>query len=192
MTRFFVLLLIAAVFTGCKSGESAFGNKWDSVHYGDSLELYYGATTVGQAVIKQRVVDYGMGDNAIGYTLIEEITYRRNRYRFEFTGVGEITDIKVLRYQRDSDSLFYPNDSYSIINNDGGVVHRFFDTDGETVVRERQIKSPRYIANTNELFQYCNSYLSSYFMMWDDKKARYLRENRIQSLGYELLKFERI
>jgi|GEM_PF-6008488 hypothetical protein len=192
MIRFGLFLLIVAVFVGCKSGEDAFGNKWDSINYGDSLELYYGTTTVGKALIDQRVVDYGMGDNAIGYTLIEELTYRGNRYRFEFTGVGEITSIKVLRYQRRSDSLFYPNDSYEIINNQGGVVHRFFDTDGKTVVRERQIKSPRFIANTNELFQYCNSYISSYFMMLEDKKARYLRHNRIQSLGYELLKFERI
>ena len=163
-----------------------------NLDFGEEIELYYGGKTVGTAVFEENVIEYSEFDYDIEYTVREEIHFKDQRFRFVFVLGAAVSEIRVLRYANNSDTLFRPNDSYAVVNNAGGVYHKYFGPDGKEVIAERQITDPQIVTQTQALFTYCNEYLGSYFMMIEDKRARALRRNRIQSLGYELLQFERI
>lgn len=160
-------------------------------NYGKRFEVYYGAQTVGWCDYIHRTVEYSDYDVDIEEQFVEEITFRGMRYKFKFVLYVTMAELHVLRY--DSQGLkFRPNDSYAIIRNSAGVHFRFFGDDGETVIREYEVRDPDKVANTAELFRYCDSYLGTYFGIFNDRKSREMRNNRVQSLGYELLQFDRL
>lgn len=200
LTSILSLILIAVIFVQCTFLETFQRERYREQearelakkHYGEEIELYYGGHTVGLAFVEQRKVVYAEDDYEIQYTIREEITYKHKRFRFVFVLSNVITEIQMLRYANNSDSLFRPVDSYAVVNSPGGVYHKYFGLDGETILSEKDITEPHIVEQIRELFRFCDEYLGSYFMMMEDKKARALRRNRIQSLGYELLQFDRI
>lgn len=159
--------------------------------YGNRFEVYYGAQTVGWCDYILRNVEYSDYDVETEERFEEEINFRGMRYKFKFVLYGQLAELHVLRY--DSQGIkFRPVDSFAIIRNSGGVYYRYFGDDGETVIREVEIRDPVKVANTAELFNYCDLYLGTYLGMFSNRKSREMRKNRVQSLGYELLQFDRL
>ncbi|TNE68195.1 hypothetical protein EP331_16015 [bacterium] len=196
INRIIALVLTVLVLSSCSfftkvKSERLGTDKPVIPNYGKRFEVYYGAQTVGWCDYIHRAVEYSDYDVDIEERFEEEITFRGMRYKFKFVLYGKMAELHVLRY--DSQGLkFRPNDSYAIIKNTGGVYYRFFGEDGVTAIRDYEIRDPDKVANTAELFRYCDSYLGTYFGIFNDRKSREMRNNRVQSLGYELLQFERL
>lgn len=166
-------------------------NKEVIPNYGNRFEVYFGTTTVGWCDYIYRSIDYSDYDSELEERFEEEIVYRNMRYKFIYILYNRLVEIQVLRYDKDG-VKFKPIDSYAISNNVHGVFYKYFGEDGVTVVKETQIMDPSKIANTQELYNFCNNYLTTYQNMIRDRKGRDVRKNRVQSLSYDLLKFERM
>lgn len=187
------LIVLVGPFLGCSSSrqEATFSNGPQKTKYGSRFDVYYGAQTVGWCDYVTSKVEYSDTDADIVETFIEEITFRKLRYKFKFVFIGELTELHVLRYNSDG-SLFRANDSFALIKNGDGLSYRFFSDDGEQIIREMPVKDDSNISNAESLFAYCTRYLNSYILFVNDKTSRDLRGNRIQSLGFDLLQFDRL
>jgi len=187
------IVFVALLFVSCNSFSNVKSQKKEAtpVNYGNRFEVYYGAQTVGWCDYIVRKVEYSASDADLEESFVEEITFRGLRYKFKFILFGELAELHILRYNSNG-SQFRANDSFAIVLNGDGLSYRFFSDDGAEVIREMPIKDENKIAAARELFSFCNNYLNSYQRLIRDTKNRDLRQNRIQSLGFELLQFERI
>lgn len=186
-------ILLALLSVSCNSFSNVKSQKKETtpVKYGNRFEVYYGAQTVGWCDYIVRKVEYSSTDADLEESFVEEITFRGLRYKFKFIMFGELAELHILRYNSNG-TQFRANDSFAIVLNGDGLSYRFFSDDGAEVIREMPIKDENKIAAARELFSFCNNYLNSYQRLIRDTKNRDLRQNRIQSLGFELLQFERI
>jgi hypothetical protein len=187
------LVLIALFSVSCSFFSTIKSQKKETapVKYGNRFEVYYGAQTVGWCDYVVRKVEYSATDADLEESFVEEISFRKLRYKFKFIMFGELTELHLLRYNSNG-TQFRANDSFAIILNGEGLSYRFFSDDGEKVIREVPIRDDDKVAAAKELFTFCNRYLNSYLLFINDKKSRDLRNNRIQSLGFELLQYDRI
>jgi len=186
----FGLIVLFSLFTSCQSRKIG-TQKIEKPKYGNRFEVYYGAQTVGWCDYVVRKVEYSATDADLEESFVEEITFRGLRYKFKFVMYGELAELHVLRYNSNG-TQFRANDSFAIVLNGDGLTYRFFSNDGTEVIREMPVKEDQKIAAARELFSFCNNYLNSYRSIIRDTRNRDLRQNRIQSLGFELLQFERI
>ena len=160
---------------------------------GEWHPIHFGADRVGESKYSRELIDFGGGDRIYRTTVTEKIQYGDDYYQFEFTLIDEVTKITILRYDPKRD-LYYLSDSYTIIFDGGSLKHLYYENDGETVRSERVISDPTKVNYAKDLFRKVQKFVLGYYAgyIYEKPEDRFAHYDRIQSLGYELLKYDRL
>lgn len=179
------------IATGCKTGEKTQDKKSAHIPTDTWYPLYFSGKDVGRGKYLAEVVSFGKKDNVYTVTVIEDIHFRGDHYKFEFVLADNLRSIKILRYGKD-DEYFLHSDSFKIMMDVNVLVHIYYENDGETVRTRREIHDKQKYAYTQELFQFAEEFIISMYGSYVFTGKHYRRYEKIRSLGYELLKYDRI
>ncbi len=178
------LLLLMACFAACSStGET----KGDADQISDR-PVYFSGEKVGYSEWIVNRMEFSDTDYYEQDIIREEIKYDGRLFVFEFIFEGSLVEIRVLNYGKEKDEII-PASSYSLLLEEEQVIRRYLDTDGESVIRTERYSNEDIVRNTRDLFAYVSTFIGAYYFRESRSDPE---EQRIRSLGYDLIAHERI
>lgn len=185
------LLLVTGLLGSCSSYNPFRSDS--GIEEGEWFPVYFGGDQVGEAQFDKEIIEFTQQDRVYRTTVTEKIDFKGDQYQFEFTLIDEVTRITILRYDPQRE-LYYLSDSYSMVFDGENLKHIYYENDGETVREERVISSPNKVNYARDLFRRVQEFLMGYYggKIQDKAPGYYHEYDRYQSLGYELLNYDRL
>lgn len=178
-----LLLLMSSAVACTSTGET----KGDEDQISDR-PVYYGGEKVGYSEWIVNRIEFSATDYFDQDIIREEIEYDGRIFVFEFIFEGSLVEIRVLNYGKEKDEVI-PASSYSLLLEEELVIRRYLDTDGESVIRTERYSNETIVSNTRDLFAYVSTFIGAYYFRESRAEPE---EQRIQSLGYDLIAHERL
>jgi len=178
-------IIILSVLISCSGSKKTMRNekKW--------FPLYWSGKQVGRASFDINVLQLS-ADSYIPFTTVtEDINYLGANYIFEFVLGDDLSRLTVMRYNPEKD-VYISGDSYTLTFEDNTLHRQYYEEDGKNIRYQQNVLDKRRIAYTKELFKTVAEKLRAYYGYYIYSNGPYREHEKIQSIGYELLKFQKI
>lgn len=178
-----VISLFAALLTSCSTSK-------ETVE-GDHVEgkpIYFRGEQVGVADWSVRRVEFSATDYMEQDIIREEIKFDGNTFLFEFIMEGDLQELRVIRFRKDSDKAM-AGSSYSLTIEDDRVVRDYLGENAESIITSEEYREPAILQNTQELFSLINTFIRTHYFRQSEEERQ---EAEMPSLGYDIIAHDRL
>lgn len=186
------LLLALGLSAGCSGSEEVVsGTDHPKLKEGRWFPLWWGGEKVGFGMFEVDIMRLSANDVVPITTITEEITYRGDRYIFEFVLVDKLSKMTIKRYDQE-EQKFLAGDSYTMTLEDNILTHLYYDNNGQKITNERQIMDYQKVQYTEQLFKEVAEDLNQLYGYYIYEGTTHRTFKRMRSIGYDLLNYDKI